>query len=42
MQLTLRSMSADDLGRYIVTGTESYVGELIRSGWDRWHREPGT
>jgi ribosomal protein S18 acetylase RimI-like enzyme len=25
-------MSADDLARYIVTGTESYVGELIRSG----------
>jgi ribosomal protein S18 acetylase RimI-like enzyme len=25
-------MSADDLARYIVTGTEEYVGELVRSG----------
>jgi ribosomal protein S18 acetylase RimI-like enzyme len=32
MDLRLRAMSAEDLARYIVRGTEEYVGELVRSG----------
>jgi ribosomal protein S18 acetylase RimI-like enzyme len=32
MNLTLRPMSPKDLARYIVTGTEDYIGELVRAG----------
>ena len=32
MNLTLRPMSPDDLARYIVTGTEDYIDELVRAG----------
>jgi ribosomal protein S18 acetylase RimI-like enzyme len=32
MDLRLRAVSPEDLARYIVRGTEEYVGELVRSG----------
>jgi ribosomal protein S18 acetylase RimI-like enzyme len=32
MNLTLRPMSPDDLARYIVTGTDDYIDELVRAG----------